>query len=156
MAVRDQPRGRGHYRAWRPIATRWMDNDIYGHVNNVVFYSWFDTAVNAWLVDQGLLDIEKGSVIGLVVTTACTYFRPVAFPEEVQAGIAVSRIGGSSVRYDIGLFTRGAHTAAAQGHFVHVYVDRESRRPIALPDDWRARLAPLVNDSFSEAAAGPS
>jgi acyl-CoA thioester hydrolase len=153
MADREQPRGRGHYRAWRPIATRWMDNDAYGHVNNVVFYSWFDTAVNAWLVEQGLLDIEKGPVIGLVVTTACTYFRPVAFPEEVQAGIAVARIGRSSVRYDIGLFTRGAHAPAAQGHFVHVYVDREARKPIALPPRWQEALAPLVNEAFSDPAA---
>ncbi|MFN7176695.1 MAG: acyl-CoA thioesterase [Thermaurantiacus sp.] len=154
MADKEQPRGRGHYRAWRPIATRWMDNDVYGHVNNVVFYSWFDTAVNAWLVEQGLLDIEKGAVIGLVVTTACTYFRPVAFPEEVQAGIAVSRIGGSSVRYDIGLFTRSGHAPAAQGHFVHVYVDRETRKPIALPDAWRQSLSPLVNEAFSSPAGG--
>jgi acyl-CoA thioester hydrolase len=144
MTQREQPRTRGHYRAWRPIATRWMDNDVYGHVNNVVFYSWFDTAVNAWLVEQGLLDIEKGAIIGLVVATACTYFRPVAFPEEVQAGIAAARIGSSSVSYDIGLFTRGAHAPAAQGHFVHVYVDRERRRPTPLPEAWRRQLASIA------------
>jgi acyl-CoA thioester hydrolase len=155
MAVREDPRPRGHYRAWRSIATRWMDNDVYGHVNNVVYYSWFDTAVNAWLVEQGLLDIEKGPVIGLVVTTACTYFRPVAFPEEVQAGVAVSRVGTSSVRYDIGLFTRSAHAPAAQGHFVHVYVDRETRKPIVLADEWRRRLAPLVTEAVMDSPAAP-
>ena len=143
MSNRPPLRGRRYYRAWRPIATRWMDNDVYGHVNNVVYYSFFDTAVNAWLVEKGLLDIEKGPVIGLVVETGCTYARPVAFPEEVQAGIAVSRIGNSSVRYEIGLFVQGNPEPAAQGFFVHVYVDRETRRPMPLPDRWRQVLAAI-------------
>ncbi|MCG2840781.1 acyl-CoA thioesterase [Sandaracinobacter sp. RS1-74] len=136
-------RGRKNYRAWRPIATRWMDNDVYGHVNNVVYYSFFDTAVNAWLVEKGLLDIEKGPIIGLVAETACTYARPVAFPQEVQAGIAVSRIGNSSVRYEVGLFVQGAQEPAAQGFFVHVYVDRATRRPKPLDDKWRNILAEI-------------
>jgi acyl-CoA thioester hydrolase len=144
MAERKPLRGRSHYRAWRPIATRWMDNDVYGHVNNVVYYSFFDTAVNAWLVEQGLLDIEKGPVIGLVVETGCTYARPVAFPEEVQAGIAVSRIGSTSVRYEIGLFVKGATEPAAQGFFVHVYVGREGRRPQKLDDKWKTVLAQIA------------
>lgn len=143
MAERARLRNRGVYRAWRPIATRWMDNDVYGHVNNVVYYSFFDTAVNAWLVEQGLLDIEHGPVIGLVVETGCTYARPVAFPEEVQAGIAVSRIGNSSVRYEIGLFVKGSNEPAAQGFFVHVYVGREGRRPQVLTDKWKKMLATI-------------
>ncbi|WP_237830135.1 acyl-CoA thioesterase [Sandaracinobacteroides sayramensis] len=143
MAGRAPLRGRKNYRAWRPIATRWMDNDVYGHVNNVVYYSFFDTAVNAWLVEKGLLDIEKGPIIGLVAETACTYARPVAFPQEVQAGIAVSRIGNSSVRYEVGLFVQGAQEPAAQGFFVHVYVDRATRRPKPLDDKWRNILAEI-------------
>ena len=138
--------GRGEYRAWRSIATRWMDNDVYGHVNNVVYYSFFDTAVNAWLVEQGLLDIERGPVIGLVAETGCTYLKPIAFPQEVQAGIAVSRIGNSSVRYEIGLFLQGEPQPAAQGFFVHVYVDRETRRPQPLPENWRQKLAPILRE----------
>ncbi len=144
MTERTPLRGRRHYRAWRPISTRWMDNDIYGHVNNVVYYSWFDTAVNAWLVEQGMLDMEHGELIGLVVETGCTYARPVSFPAEVQAGIAVSRIGRSSVRYEIGLFTEGAADPAAQGFFVHVYVDRQSRRPRELPEGWRRKLETIL------------
>lgn len=135
---------RGHYRAWRSIPTRWMDNDVYGHVNNVVYYSWFDTAVNAWLVERGLLDLERGDQIGLVVETCCRYARAVAFPEEVQAGIAVPRIGSSSVRYDIGLFVGGEAAPAAEGFFVHVYVDRVTRRPKPLPPRWREALAGIV------------
>lgn len=144
MAEKREMRTRGYYKAWRPIATRWMDNDVYGHVNNVVYYSFFDTAVNAWLVEHGLLDIEKGPIIGLVVETGCTYARPVAFPEEVQAGIAVSRVGNSSVRYEIGLFVKGASTPAAEGFFVHVYVNREGRRPQPLAEAWKAVLRKIA------------
>lgn len=147
MAERAPLRGRKEYRAWRPIATRWMDNDVYGHVNNVVYYSFFDTAVNAWLVEQGLLDIEKGPVIGLVAETGCTYLKPIHFPQEVQAGIAVRRIGNTSVCYEIGLFVNGDAEPAAQGFFVHVYVDRATRKPQPLPDLWRERLAPIVREA---------
>jgi acyl-CoA thioester hydrolase len=146
MADRKPLRGRRYYKAWRPIATRWMDNDVYGHVNNVVYYSFFDTAVNAWLVEQGLLDIEKGPIIGLVVETGCTYARPVAFPEEVQAGIAVSRIGNSSIRYEIGLFVKGNSEPAAEGFFVHVYVERDGRKPRKVDAEWRATLAKIQVD----------
>lgn len=143
MSARPPLRSRQHYRAWRPIATRWMDNDVYGHVNNVVYYSFFDTAVNVWLVEKGLLDIEKGPLIGLVVDTGCTYLKPVAFPQEVQAGIAVARIGTTSVRYDVGLFLNGQPEPAAQGYFVHCYVDRTSRRPQPLSEQWRTALAEI-------------
>jgi acyl-CoA thioester hydrolase len=128
------------YRASRPIPTRWMDNDVYGHVNNVVFYSWFDTAVNTHLLEAGLLTMDESAIIGLVVDSQCRYARPIAFPETVIARLRVAHFGKSSVRYEIGLFTEGHEEAAAEGHFVHVYVDRASRRPVALPDEWRAVL----------------
>ncbi|MCD2514138.1 acyl-CoA thioesterase [Comamonas endophytica] len=132
-AGRAAPQPRTSYRAFRSISTRWSDNDVYGHVNNVVYYSWFDTAVNAHLIEQGALDIEQGEVIGLVVETQCNYFAPLVFPQIVEAGIRVARIGSSSVRYEVGLFAQGKTMTAAAGHFIHVYVDRETRRPCALP-----------------------
>jgi len=135
---------RSDYRAFRTIATRWMDNDAYGHVNNVVYYSWFDTVVNAWLVDAGLLDITGGATIGLVVETGCQYHRSVAFPEAIEAGIRIARLGNSSVRWEVGIFTEGQDEPAATGFFVHVYVDRVNRRPAPLPATWRDRLAELV------------
>lgn len=128
------------YRVFRPITTRWMDNDVYGHVNNVVYYSWFDTAVNAYLIEQGVLDMHHGQVIGLVIETQCRYFASLAFPQTIEAGIRVARLGNSSVRYDVGLFAQGEALAAAQGHFVHVYVDRNTRRPVNLPDPLRRAL----------------
>ena len=137
-------RPRDHYRVFRDIATRWMDNDVYGHVNNVVYYSWFDTAVNAHLIEQGALDIHHGAVIGLVVETHCNYFAPLAFPQTVQAGIRVAQLGRSSVRYEIGLFAQGSETAAACGHFVHVYVDRETRRPVSLPEALKNSMEKLT------------
>ena len=130
---RPQPEPRGAYRAFRTITTRWMDNDAYGHVNNVVFYSWFDTAVNAHLIEHGALDVQHGEVIGLVVETGCNYFAPVAFPQPVEAGLRVAHIGRSSVRYQVALFVRDQATCGASGHFVHVYVDRASRPPCELP-----------------------
>lgn len=142
--ARPQPQGRDHYRVFRDITTRWMDNDVYGHVNNVVYYSWFDTAVNAHLIEQGALDIERGAVIGLVVETQCNYFAPLAFPQTVQAGVRVTQLGSSSVRYEVGLFAEGSQSAAACGHFVHVYVDRETRRPVPLPDSLKNTLKSLT------------
>ena len=135
---------RSDYRVHRLIPTRWMDNDAYGHVNNVVYYSWFDTVVNAWLIEQGLLDIHHGNPIGLVVETGCRYNRSVAFPEIVEAGLRIAKLGNSSVRWEVGLFTASHEAPAAEGHFVHVYVDRETRRPAPLPDAWRQALLPLV------------
>jgi len=141
--TRAVPRGREAYRWFMTIATRWADNDAYGHVNNTVYYQWFDTAVNAWLVEAGLLDIEKGDPIGLVVETGCTYFAPLNFPGDVEVGIGVERLGNSSVTYRIGVFDTGSAGASAQGHFTHVYVDRQSRRPAALPSEWRDKLENL-------------
>jgi acyl-CoA thioester hydrolase len=141
---RPQPRLRGEFRLFRSIPTRWADNDAYGHVNNVVYYAWFDTAVNAHLIESGALDIEHSPVIGLVVETQCRYFAPLAFPQPVEAGLRVARLGNSSVRYEIGLFAVGAPLSAAHGHFVHVYVDRASRRPVPLPAPLRAVLSALL------------
>ena len=134
---RPAPHRRADYRAFRSIPTRWADNDVYGHVNNVVYYSWFDTAVNAHLIEHGVLDIHGGSTIGLVIETQCNYFAPLAFPQIVEAGVRVAQAGTSSVRYEIALFAEGAETAAAQGHFVHVYVDRVTQRPVPLPVSLR-------------------
>jgi len=142
-AHRPTPRPRSDFRAWRAISTRWADNDVYGHVNNVVYYSWFDTAVNATLIEAGALDIHAGAVIGLVVETQCHYFAPLAFPQTVQAGIRVAHLGSSSVRYEVGLFAEGAETTAAHGHFVHVYVDRATRRPVPLPPELKNTLETL-------------
>jgi acyl-CoA thioester hydrolase len=125
---------------WRRFPTRWADNDAYGHVNNTVFYQWFDSAVNAWLVEQGMLDIATGDPIGLVAETRCAYFEPLAFPQDVDVGLAVAKLGRSSIRYRIAVFGAGRDSAAAQGEFVHVLVDRTSRRPVVIPPDWRAKL----------------
>ncbi len=120
-----------------------MDNDVYGHVNNTVYYSWFDTAVNAYLVDSGVLDMMHGTSIALVVETGCRYARPIAFPETVEAGIRTTYVGTSSVRYEVGLFPAGATRAAAEGFFVHVHVDRNSQRPIPFSSEWRTALAAM-------------
>lgn len=141
---RPQALSRDRYRVFRPIGTRWMDNDVYGHVNNVIYYSWFDTAVNAWLIEQGVLDIHQGGVIGLVVETRCHYFAPLAFPQMVEAGLRVAHLGTSSVRYEVGLFAAEAPLTAAAGHFVHVYVDRITRRPVPLPVPLRQALTVLL------------
>jgi len=142
-ASRPQARPRSDYRVFRAIGTRWADNDVYGHVNNVVYYGWFDTAVNAHLIESGALDIHAGAVIGLVVETQCHYFEPLAFPQTVWAGLRVAHLGTSSVRYEVGLFADGAERTAAHGHFVHVYVDRTSRRPVPLPDVLKKTLETL-------------
>lgn len=131
MSTRPQPETRNAYARFVPVGTRWMDNDIYGHLNNVVYYSLFDTAVNQYLIEQGALDIHGGPVIGLVVETHCNYFDSLAFPQRIEAGLRVAQRGRSSVRYEIGLFAEGAELCAARGHFVHVYVERDSRRPVA-------------------------
>ncbi|MFN3944847.1 MAG: acyl-CoA thioesterase [Allosphingosinicella sp.] len=135
--------GRDAYAVWRRIGTRWSDNDAYGHVNNTVYYGWFDTAVNAWLIEAGLLDIAAGDPIGLVVETGCRYAASLAYPEPVDIGMAVARIGTSSVTYRLGVFAAGSGDAAAEGHFTHVYVGRESRRPVPLPEEWRRAFAEI-------------
>jgi acyl-CoA thioester hydrolase len=137
---REAPEGRDRYRHFLEIPTRWMDNDVYGHVNNVVYYSYFDTVVNGYLISSGSLDIERSPIIGLVVETQCRFFKPIAFPDTVHAGLRVARLGNSSVRYEIGLFRNDESASAAQGHFVHVYVDRETRRPAGLPQQMREAL----------------
>ena len=137
---REAPASRSEFKAWRRFTTRWADNDAYGHVNNTVYYQWFDSAVNAWLVEQGMLDIHSGDPIALVVETRCAYFAPLAFPEDVEAGLAIADLGRSSMRYRIGIFAAGTDLAVAQGEFVHVAVDRASRKPVELPSMWRERL----------------
>jgi acyl-CoA thioester hydrolase len=140
LTARAAPHRRDEYRHFLPIQTRWMDNDAYGHVNNVVYYSWFDTVVNDYLIRADVLDIERGATIGLVVETQCNYFSELAFPQIVTAGLRVARIGASSVRYEIALFGDDEPNAAAQGHFVHVYVDRTARRPVPVTGVLRAAL----------------
>jgi len=135
---------RASYRCFLAVPTRWMDNDTYGHVNNVSFYSYFDTAVNEHLIRAGGLDIRAGPEIGLVVETSCRFHKPISFPAVIDAGMRVSRLGTSSVTYEIGLFRQGDDEPAATGHFVHVWVDRTSRLPIPVPPAVRSALAPLV------------
>ena len=142
-AIKPAPEPRSAYRVFRTLATRWMDNDAYGHVNNVVYYSWFDTAVNAHLIERGVLDIHHGDTIGLVIETQCNYFAPLAFPEPVDVGIRVAKLGTSSVRYEVGIFG-ATDLTAAKGHFVHVYVDKLTRRPAPLPLPLKAVLETLL------------
>jgi len=125
------------------ITTRWMDNDIYGHVNNVTYYSYFDTAVNSYLIDVGGLDIHNGTVVGFVVSSGCEYLSPIAFPDQLEAGLRVNKLGNSSVTYGVGIFKKGQQTACAEGHFVHVFVDRTNNRPVPIPDALRAALAAI-------------
>ena len=136
--------GRADFRVFRSIPTRWADNDVFGHVNNVVYYTWFDTVVNAWLIEQGLLDPKESLVVGLVVGTRCDYFESVAFPEIVEAGLAVERLGRSSVTYRIGIFRRGGAVTAAQGLFTHVYVERGPQTPVPVPASLRAAMAKIA------------
>jgi acyl-CoA thioester hydrolase len=143
MAERLPRLTRADFRVFRAIPTRWHDNDAYGHVNNVVYYGWFDTAVNAWLIEGGFLDLAGSNVVGLVVETGCTYFESVAFPETVEAGIAVERLGNSSVTYRIGIFRQGGTQAAAQGRFTHVYVERASQKPVPIPAPLRVALTAI-------------
>jgi len=135
------PNTRDAYRHFQVIPTRWMDNDVYGHVNNVVFYSYFDTVVNQYLIENHALDIENSQVIGLVVETGCQYFASMMFPDVVTAGLRVAKVGNTSVRYEVGIFRNAEPTASAQGFFIHVYVDRRTRRPVPLPSALRSALA---------------
>ena len=142
--TRAAPIPRDGYVHFQPITTRWSDNDAYGHVNNVVYYNWFDTVVNAFLINHGQLDIKQGAVICLVIETGCTYFSALAFPEPVTAGLRVANLGNSSVRYEIGIFQGDATAPSAQGHFVHVCVDRDSRQPTPIPPPLRLLLETLT------------
>jgi acyl-CoA thioester hydrolase len=140
----EAPTPRAEYPHFLAIPTRWMDNDVYGHVNNVVYYSYFDTVINEYLIQSCSLDIVSGGVIGLCVESHCSYTRPIAFPDPIEAGLRVAHLGRSSVRYEIGIFARGEAEASAQGWFVHVFVDRFTRRSAPLPDFIRAGLTRIV------------
>ncbi len=142
--TRPAPKARTDYPHFMPIQTRWADNDIYGHVNNVVYYSYFDTVVNAYLINAGALDIHNGETIGLVVETNCRYFAPIEFPQNLEGGVRVAHMGNSSVRYEIGIFVAGEDAPAAEGYFVHVYVDRQTRKAEPLPEPLRRALAPIL------------
>lgn len=135
---------RADYKHVLPLQTRWADNDIYGHVNNVVYYGLFDTIVNEYLIGEGALDIHEGGVIGLVVETGCKYFSALEFPQKLEGALRVAHMGNSSVRYELAIFKAGEKTPAAEGHFVHVYVDRKTRRPVPLPDGFRRALEKLA------------
>ncbi|MCY1275695.1 acyl-CoA thioester hydrolase, YbgC/YbaW family [compost metagenome] len=135
---------RGDYRHFQPITTRWHDNDVYGHVNNVVYYGYFDSAVNAYLIERGGLDIHDGSVVGFVVSSACDYFASIAFPDRIEVGLRVGKLGNSSVQYELAIFRQGEDEACAAGRFVHVFVDRQSNRPVPIPEALRGALAELV------------
>lgn len=147
MSHRPAAEARHTYLHIRRLTTRWMDNDVYGHINNVVYYSFFDTVINSYLIEQGALDLQAGAVIGLVVETRCNYFRPLAYPQAVDAGLRVAHLGRTSVRYEVGLFAGDDEWSAAGGHFVHVYVDRASQQPVALPQRLRDVLTPLKMSS---------
>lgn len=142
--TRAKPISRQDFKTFQPLQTRWADNDAYGHMNNVVHYALFDTAINRWLIEKGLLDIPDGDLVGLVVETGCQYFSEMAFPDPVTAGIAVDKLGTSSVTYAIALFRGDEEAAAAQGHFTHVYVDRRTRRPKPLNGRWREALGAIA------------
>ncbi len=142
--TRPTPESRNAYKHFQAMPTRWADNDVYGHVNNSVYYFFFDTLVNEWLINQGLLEIGKSETVGLVVQTSCNFFAPITYPDIIHGGLRVSKIGSSSVTYEIGLFANEDPTCAAKGHFVHVYVNEKTRRPSKLTDQMRAELQNLT------------
>ncbi|SDJ34734.1 acyl-CoA thioesterase [Pseudomonas indica] len=135
---------RSDYRHFQPITTRWHDNDLYGHVNNVTYYGFFDTAVNTYLIERGGLDIHEGEVVGFVVSSSCDYFASVSFPERIEVGLRVGKLGNSSVQYELAVFKAGEEEACAAGRFVHVFVDRANNRPVSIPARLREALAALV------------
>jgi len=143
---------RAYYRRFYPITTRWMDNDIYGHVNNVTYYSYFDSAANRFLIEECGLDIHKGEIIGFVVSSGCDYHAPVAYPEKLEAGLAIEKLGNSSVRYNIGIFKEGEDRAAASGFFVHVFVTRDEQKSIPIPDSMRSVMGRICREINPEAA----
>jgi acyl-CoA thioester hydrolase len=140
----EQDPTRADYKVFRPITTRWMDNDLYGHVNNVTYYSYFDTAVNAYLIEEGGLDIQRGETVGFVVNSSCTYRQPLAFPDRIEAGIKVDRLGTSSVQYGVGIFMEGEERPSAFGHFVHVFVNRAENASTPIPEAVRKALSRLA------------
>ncbi len=136
---------RAEYKVFYPITTRWMDNDIYGHVNNVTYYSYFDTAANRYLIEEGGLDIEDSRIVGYVVNSGCQYHAPITYPEDIEAGLRVDRLGTSSVQYGLAIFRQGEDEAVAHGHFVHVFVDRAANRSVPIPAALRAALERLLS-----------
>ncbi|WP_339906474.1 thioesterase family protein [Pseudomonas guineae] len=143
---------RSDYRHLQPITTRWHDNDVYGHVNNVTYYSFFDSAVNTYLIEVGGLDIHSGDVVGFVVSSSCDYFASIAFPERIEIGLRVGKLGNSSVQYELAVFKAGEDEACAAGRFVHVFVDRISNRPVSIPENLRAALTVLLMEPTVSAA----
>jgi len=141
---RSGPPSRGDYKVFYPISTRWSDNDIYGHVNNVTYYSYFDTAANRYLIEEGGMDISDGRIVGYVVNSGCEYHAPVTYPEPIEAGLRVERLGNSSVQYGLAIFREGGQAAVAHGHFVHVFVDRAANKPVPIPSRLRTALARLL------------
>ena len=144
MSAQKSSATRDDYPHFTQIETRWQDNDVYQHVNNVTYYAYFDTAVNHYLISKNVLDIYDGHVIGLVVESSCKYLKAISFPDTLEIGLRVSKLGNSSVSYALAVFVKGQPEVAAEGHFVHVFVDRDTRRPVAMPDDLRAALALLA------------
>jgi len=138
--LRQNPTNRSDYNFFCKISTRWNDNDIYGHLNNVIYYELFDTAVNKWLIKNNLIDIKNGNNIGLIVQSGCNYFSSFEFPEDIDVGIRVTKIGNSSVRYEVGLFKANHDLASADGFFIHVYVDRVNNKPISLDYEFKKKL----------------
>ena len=138
--MKQKPSSRNEYNYFSKLGTRWNDNDIYGHMNNIVYYELFDTAVNKWLIKNQLLDIKKGNNIGLIVKSGCNYFSSLAYPEDVDAGIRVTEIGNSSIRYEVGLFQENKQLASAEGFFIHVYVDRSTKKPLPLDNVFKEAL----------------
>jgi len=135
---------RAEYPHFLALPTRWMDNDVYGHVNNALYYAFFDTAINQYLINEGGLDIARGRVIGFAAESHCQYLQALSFPEVVEVGLRVGRLGNSSVRYELAIFKVGEPSAAAAGYFVHVFVDRETRRPVPIPTSIRTALERLL------------
>jgi len=142
----NKPEHREKYKVFVPINTRWADNDIYGHVNNVTYYAFFDTAANFYLINEGGLDIENGPVIGLVVNSGCNYYKGISYPEKIEVGLRVDRIGNSSVQYGLSVFKEGEDIASASGHFVHVFVDRNSQKTVSIPNELRSALEAIQTD----------
>ena len=142
--VKKTPSNRSDYSVFSTITTRWFDNDVYGHMNNTVHYQLFDTAVNGYLMEQGVLDFKSGPTVFLVVETGCEYFSELAFPDVISAGIRVKKLGSSSVIYEVGLFRGDVGEASAEGHFVHVNVDRETRQPVAINEAYKKKLSLLI------------
>lgn len=153
MTARPQPPSRGDYRHHCPLETRWMDNDLYGHLNNVVYYSLFDTVINRYLIGEGGLDIHRGGVIGFAVASSCTFAGSVAYPDALEGGLRVAKLGTSSVRYEVAIFRAGDPQARAYGDFTHVFVDRATQRPTPMPAQLRAALARLAPPAPPEPAA---